>query len=233
LDWRYFYVDDDQRGHVTCGIARLVAGALLRRVKKLTDFLDPIWKRRTEMSGKNPSVLGFHVEYLILLHIRLHGCLAAGPEFGETKTEESFGGNMPVTRIPEFKGCILYRPGSFNFPAVDAILVYRDKGNAKAVTVGIQVTIAGVHSDSEEKFFRQWEDWQAHVDCENIEFRFLWIVENHRNRKRAIVVPEKTLTLRGGTKVVTPQYTSIETTVKEVDQGIGRSLERARELASR
>jgi hypothetical protein len=62
LDWRYFYVDDDQRGHVTCGVVRLVARALHRRHKKLTDILDPIWQQRTVMSGKNPSVLGFHVE---------------------------------------------------------------------------------------------------------------------------------------------------------------------------
>jgi hypothetical protein len=227
LDWRYFYVDDDRRCHVTCGVVRLVARALLRRQKKLSDLLDP----RTVMSGKNPAALGFHVEYLIVLHFWLHGCLVAGPEFGETRMEESSGGDMPTSLEPDFEGSILYRPASFNFRAVDAILVHREKGNAKAVIVGIQVTIAGAHSDLEEKFFRRWEDWQALMNCENIEFRFLWIVENRRNRKREIVVPAKTRKLNGRTIVVAPQYTSIETTVKEVDLFIGRRLEWAREWA--
>ena len=42
LDWRYFYVDDDECGRTTCGVARLAAGALLRRVENINDFRDPV-----------------------------------------------------------------------------------------------------------------------------------------------------------------------------------------------
>jgi hypothetical protein len=229
LDWRYFYVENDKRGQTTCGIVRLVAGALLRRVKKLSDFQDPVWKDRMVMSGKNPSVLGFHVEYLILHHIYRHGCLEAGPEFGETGCEKVFHEDRPPSLDTSFDGTILYRPASFNFRAVDGILVYRAKGNVKAVIVGIQVTIAGAHSDSEEKFLRLWEDWQAHVNCENIEFRFLWIVENRRGPKEE-EVPAKTRELRGRT-IEVPQFTRYIKTVEEVDGVIGGSLKRARDLA--
>jgi len=238
LDWRYFYVDDDKRGHTTCGIVRLVAGALLRRVKKLNDFRDPVWQDRMVMSGKNPSVLGFHVEYLILLHIYRHGCLEAGPEFAKTGREMVFHEDLPPSLEPDFDGTILYRPASFNFPAVDGILVCRVKADektnakAKAVVVGIQVTIARVHGDVEEIFFRSWKWWMVHMKCdENIEFRFLWIVENCEGRMEE-KVPAKTREHKSGTKVVTPEYKCMVTTVEEVDRVIGGSLKRARELAS-
>jgi len=261
LDWRYFYVDNDMRGHTTCGIVRFVAGALLRRVKNIDDFGDPVWMRNTKMSGKNPSVLGFHVEYLILHHIYRYGCSAAGTEFGETESQEVFHEALPSSLKPNFGGTILYRPASFNFPAVDGILAYRTKGEKKdkkrnkkrkkegklegstegnqkgddeetkkAVVVGIQITIAGAHSDSEEDFFSRWEDWKAHMNCENIEFRFLWIVENRRGRMEE-KVPAKTRKLRGQTIEVAPQFTRYIKTVEEVDRVIGGSLKRARELA--
>jgi hypothetical protein len=275
LDWRYFYVDDDKRGHTTCGVVRLVAGALLRRVKNIDDFGDPVWLRKTEMSGKNPSVLGFHVEYLILRHIYRYGCLSAGPEFAKTGREKVFHEDLPPSLEPDFDGTILYRPASFNFRAVDGILVCRveeegkgnnaenkkrktgnQKGNKKrkkegnlegstkgnqkeddeetkkAVVVGIQITIAGAHSDSEEDFFSRWEDWKAHMNCENIEFRFLWIVEN-RSAPVEEKVPAKTRELRGQMIEVAPQFTRYIKTVEEVDRVIGGSLKRARELARR
>jgi hypothetical protein len=275
LDWRYFYVENDKRGQTTCGIVRLVAGALLRRVKKLSDFQDPVWKDRMVMSGKNPSVLGFHVEYLILHHIYRHGCLEAGPEFGETGCEKVFHEDWPPSLDTSFDGTILYRPAPFNFRAVDGILVCRtkeekkdkkgnnaenkkrktwnQKGNKKrkkegnlegstegnqkgddeetkkAVVVGIQITIAGAHSDSEGDFFSRWEEWKDRMNCENIEFRFLWIVENRRGPKEE-EVPAKTRELRGRT-IEVPQFTRYIKTVEEVDGVIGGSLKRARDLA--
>jgi hypothetical protein len=74
FDWRYFYVDDKGIGHTTCGIARLVTGALLRRVTNINYFQEPVWEQRTQMSYRNPSVLGFQIGYLILKHINRHGC---------------------------------------------------------------------------------------------------------------------------------------------------------------
>jgi len=231
MDWRYFYVDDDESGHTTCGVVRLAAGALLRRVKNINDFRDLVWVTKMEMSGRNPVVLGFHVEHLTLLQIFLRGCLVAGNEFWETQTVEVFDKTMPPALKQDFEGTILYWPASFNFRAVDGILAYREKVNKKAVVVGIQITIARRHSDSEMNFISCWKHWKSNMQCENIESRFLWILENCGNREQEIVVPAKTRELKDRTIVVTPRYTSIETTVKEVDKAIGRSLERARESA--
>ena len=105
-----------------------------------------------------------------------------------------------------------------------------DEETKKAVVVGIRITIAGAHSDSEEDFFSRWEDWKAHMNCENIEFRFLWIVENRRGRMEE-KVPAKTRKLRGQTIEVAPQFTRYIKTVEEVDRVIGGSLKRARESA--
>ena len=58
--------------------------------------------------------------------------------------------------------------------AVDAILATRvrrtKKDDAKAITIGVQVTEASSHSDSGGAFMKSWAG--------ETEFWFLWIVEN-------------------------------------------------------
>ena len=84
-----------------------MAGALLRRVKNINEFRDPVWETKTEMGGNNPAVLRFHVEYLVLHQIFLRGCLAAGLEFKETGSEGIFAADMPTAPKRGFERSIL------------------------------------------------------------------------------------------------------------------------------
>jgi len=72
--------------------------------------------------------------------------------------------------LPREGKCVLYLPGAFNFPAIDAMVIDRcwkndkdskantvSKKDKKSVTVyPIQITIADQHSDSEAKFIERW-----------------------------------------------------------------------------
>lgn len=52
-------------------------------------------------------------------------------------------------------GTTFYIPRDFNYKAIDAILVHINKSKKEAVVVGIQITIAKDHSDSEVLFMQQ------------------------------------------------------------------------------
>jgi hypothetical protein len=244
LDWRYFFVDQEGVGHATCGFARHVAKGLLLTIVNIRDFHDPLWEANLVFSGKNRSVLGYHVEYLVLRKILHQGCLTAGAEFGQKGSHLVFRGEIPRPLKDDFEGWILYIPSSPNFRAVDGILVYRSgvKGaknatgeaggtTTKGVVVGIQITIAGAHSDSEEKFFSNWKDWTAILKSDEIEFRFLWIVQDISSRQREESIPERKRQPRSGRVTMRPKYTRLAATVKDVAPITGTSLERANELA--
>jgi hypothetical protein len=44
----------------------------------------PMWEQETQLSGKDPPVLRYNVEYLMLKHIVVNDCLVAGTEFETT-----------------------------------------------------------------------------------------------------------------------------------------------------
>jgi len=72
----------------------------------------------------------------------------------------------------------LYIPVSFNYRAVDTILMVVDKQKYEAIITGVQITISKTHSDSEAKFFADWEWWCGIAGCATVSFRFLWIIED-------------------------------------------------------
>jgi hypothetical protein len=88
------------------------------------------------MSWRSTSALGYKIEYLILKHVLLYGCLIADAEFEGTRTRKVFSIARPSALAAKFHGTIVYLPAPFNFRALDGILAYRAKGNEKAV-VGI------------------------------------------------------------------------------------------------
>jgi hypothetical protein len=101
-----------------------------------------------------------------------------------------------------------FQPQEFHGNSTESLCVglcYTRCRIARGIVVGIQIAIAGTHSDSEQKFLRQWKDWMAKMDCGDIEFRFLWIVENTGSTEREELVPECTRKTRSETVMVTPK----------------------------
>ena len=231
IDWRYFYVSDGE-GNATSVIARRAGAEYLRSVMSPNHFLGAQWFYSLRMAGGNPSILGFFVEQMVLSWISLEGCMYAGEMFGGRPKTVLFTSPHPPADIKR-PGFTCYIPSAFNFRAVDAILVF--VGNEKAVVVGVQITIAKTHSDSEEAFFQEWNSWMHKlvVPSKNIEFKFLWIVEDRGEIQGEENIPPKTLALRGREGIIHPAFVRLVVTVGEINQEIGRKLQIARDLAER
>ena len=192
------------------------------------EFLSRHWYRSLHMAGKNPSVLGFFTETMLLSWIANNGCSAAGSEFQSLNSVLLFDDSKPVIR---HDSCSLYIPTSFSYRAVSAILVMADSYRDKATITAVQITISKTHSDSEAKFFADWEWWHGSVGCSTVRFRFLWIVEDVGQNPAIESIQPVQRPLRGKTKVLCPGFERRYASVKDVSKDIGQALEKARTLA--
>ncbi|KAF8462175.1 hypothetical protein BDZ91DRAFT_850755 [Kalaharituber pfeilii] len=176
LDGRFFYRDATGVGRVTCDIARAVGASRLREVDNLADFVTKSWMKRISHSGANPSVLGFLVERVVLGILVQHGTTLAGPEFAKPLHPVKFSGTLPQSPPSKNNTPVIYIPTAYNYEGVDAILVTRiqKKKNepARCVIVGIQVTIAQNHSNSEEAFMKTWMGWDELAGGKRLNFGF-------------------------------------------------------------
>jgi len=130
----------------------------------------------------NKSVSGFMIEYAVLSSIRTKG-LAIGEDIGTPmkleRFEESQNFDTKVRDMP-----VLYRPETFNFRAIDGIIVLvKPKRNAKGKNqprkpkmfmFPFRIAVAGSHSGSHEKFFElYYNKWTKELSNFDVEIQFL------------------------------------------------------------
>ena len=233
LDARFYYRDGSGIGQTSCHLARIVGAARVRALQTFSSFTEKSWLNRIAHAGENPAVLGFLVERAVLGIMVKTGTEHAGVEFSRGLVQQVFSGpfpDKPPTR-PDFP--VIYIPTAFNYHAVDAILatkVHKRRHPTKAIVVGIQVTIAGSHSASEEGFMKNWRQWHQVMGCDSTEFKFVWIVEHHVNGLTAdwTDIPEKIVKVRAAEKVVYPSYQRKYVTIMNLDASLGEQLKKAR-----
>jgi hypothetical protein len=257
LDWRYFY-EIGRVGHSTCGIARRVMTTFLRCDVFLGDFLRNRWAVGLE-TCQNPSTLGFCVEQMILGSIALNGCLIAGEMFDHRKVQiQRF--NTVLPDLIQGDSLVLYVPTACNYHAVDAIMVSmeimkvsepntsnattgRKNGKKKpptamkrkvATVLGIQITIAAHHSDSERNFFAStWPGLATQLkSADSVRTKFLLIKESISNEPRSTEIAENTIKLKDKKVLKNPAYQRIMATVDNISEDVAQRLVRARELLS-
>jgi hypothetical protein len=66
-------------------------------------------------------------------------------------------------------------PETFNYPAIDTLILHIDNTKVKAHLLPMQVTIAKTHSNSEDHFFRHWSDWIRMLQNYEVSCTFLWV----------------------------------------------------------
>ena len=197
LDWRHFFVTKEV-GSSICGIARKAAAEYLRAVGTAKNFLTLKWHDSLRNGENNLSIVGFFTQQMLLSWISLNGCKAAGDVFSPRPDTVHFSSSsLPLpSRGPGFK---FYVPVSHHFKAVDAILVHLSADTVpKATVIGVQITIAKTHSDSESLFFHNWRWWSEKLGLPegNVAFKFLWILEDVGTRPGEQVVLKQTQPLR-------------------------------------
>ncbi|KAF8415888.1 hypothetical protein BGX38DRAFT_1245015 [Terfezia claveryi] len=211
LDGRYFFLDEHGIGRSSCNIARMVGAARLREIENLAEFAEKPWKKRIADCNDNPAVLGFNIERVVLGLLIKQGTIYAGVEFSKAPTLDKFMGRFPIYP-PKKTTPTIYVPTTYNYEGK------KDESapSRKAIVVGVQVTIANQHSDSESMFLNSWRAWEELMGSDTIEFRFLW-------------VPKKTRMVRSREYLVHPGYTRRYISFMTFDNDLGTSVKRARE----
>ena len=193
------------------------AGArYLRSVVSADDFLTPHWYSSLRIAGSNPSVLGFFTEQMLLSWISREGCTSAGDQFGGRPKSTVFDGSKPQVNLED--GVSLYIPIRLNFRAVDAIMVSMDKKRDEAIVVGLQITITKRHTDSEAKFFRDWQWWTTVLGCRRVFFRFVWVVEDTAGKPYQERIGQSVRVTRESRTIHSPAFRRIYASVMDVSK---------------
>ena len=144
-----------------------------------------------------------------------------------------FSARHPLVSPPD-PGSTLYIPTNYHYRGVDAIFLsfVRTSSPPKASIVGIQITIAKCHSDSETLFFQDWQRWveKLELPAENVSFRFLWVYEDICLRPPLETMPEINKILRGSEKLSRPAFTRMVAANSSISPDIGHQLRVVRGL---
>jgi hypothetical protein len=149
-DLRYFYVDADRIGHYTCGVAFVT---MMRQLRSRTEqFCREEWYA-TVQASKNPVVQGFVAEDICLAAIGKDGLSSIHDQLRQISTA--------IFEVkPDWNICIhsehicyLYIPSTYNFKAVDGVILLLDRYHMTAHMFPIQITLSLRERDSDEVFF--------------------------------------------------------------------------------
>jgi len=225
LDGRYFYIDESGYGRSTCGITRAHASRCIQQLQAISQFVSPEWLIRLSLAKSNPSVRGFILEKIAIAHLLTRGCSAAGPAFNHPLRLVDFSGQYPTPRAStvqhDQQWPAIYVPLTFNYGSIDCALVNIKKNSNGKVTgtvIGIQITCAKEHENSRKSFMERSDDWRVILLCDNIKFKFLWIVKGLPKGKQAMkwVVLEQT-----------PRHEEMWLRVSDLTPEIGKTLDEA------
>lgn len=219
IDHRYFYLDANGYGHYSCGLARQAMTEFLRTNAEEGVFLGPEWHRTLDIFKDNPSVIGFTIEQMVISRITASGiqskfCLPPA------KTITFPGG---ITWLSKHEGHAYYVPIRFNQKAIDLLFVSVDQATNSAHVVGIQITVAKNHKDSETAFYADRDQWLIGLEGLDVKMSFIWIHDGARGKAE---VKKQLKELRGREVVTRPDYTAYWVSIDQVDADLARTLAR-------
>ena len=158
-DARYFYVTDDEQpspsavldptvalqrvGHTIGRFVDRAVAAMAREYKRPQLLSNHFWTASIARHVSNPSMLGFLVEQAVLsflsddqvLRTMLRGVVDLPADV--RPWVQLFDTDKETSAIITDKDLVLYIPKSFNYPAVDAVLLHTQR-------TGLQVPLTGV-----------------------------------------------------------------------------------------
>lgn len=214
-DLRYFYVDEDQIGRYTCGVA--FEAMLLALRTRTEQFCVEAWYSAVRMST-NPVVQGFLAEQI---------CLSSIAKAGLTVVDESLGRMETATfeTVPEWQPFLnsghsrcLFLPTAYNFKAVDGVILLLNRTNSTAHMFPIQITLSVRHRDSDDVFYtRMWWNWVRPLEEAgfHVQSTFVWIDKNQPTDE---IKPTVIKSFRSGSKVVRPEYRVVRVGIGKVDR---------------
>jgi hypothetical protein len=226
IDHRYFY-ELEELGNPTCGLVRnAVADQLLDQGIYFadTDFLPSL-----PLVIDNPSITGFMIEHAVLSSIHSNG-LPIGAGLGTSMELRLFKNPPDFEKVVTDKP-VLYRPESFNFKAIDGMIVLikldevndekktkKTNSKKKLLMFPLQITVApATHLDSREIFFEEYGSWITDLFQFDVEVQFLWISPECRDSQEYLASEEPKW----------PKHLERYIPLKDVNKGIWEKYEYA------
>lgn len=199
-DLRHFYIDANDIGQCTCGVAFESMMSILRE-HRLKDFCDQEWYFAVERSP-NPIVKGYLAEHICLCSILQNGLSAVSSTL--TRLDNSSFEAQPNWNnlVSTDKTRCLYILTAFNFRAVDGVILHVNHKSKSAHMYPIQITISNRFKNSDEDFYRSlWPTWVKPL--EEVKFKvestFVWIDSAQPdNGTKSLQIK----TLRSGVRIV-------------------------------
>jgi hypothetical protein len=214
-DCRYFYFDDQDIGHCTCGVAFETMMSILRE-HRLDHFRDPGWYTAVRRSSENPLVQRYLAEHICLSSIAHRGLLAVSAELGPL-SHSSFHQQPILARLLSTDNTRhLYVSTAHNSRPVDGVVLVVDRHAKQAHVYPIQITLTMRHKKPDEDFYTTtWQEWVAPLEGLGftVKSTFIWVDRKRPARLRPTLVKE----FRSGTKIVRPEYRTIHIGIEQVN----------------
>ncbi|RPB22040.1 hypothetical protein L211DRAFT_851018 [Terfezia boudieri ATCC MYA-4762] len=187
-----------------------------------SEYVSPEWLIRLSLAKSNSSVRAFIFEKIVIAHPLIRGCSAAGPAFNHPLRLVDFSGQYPTPRASTVQNyqqwLAIYVLLTFNYGSIDCALVNIKKNSNGKVTgtiIGIQITCAKKHENSQKSFMERSDDWRMILLCDNIKFKFPWIVKGLPKGKRWVVMEQ------------TARHEEMWLRVSDLAPEIGKTLDKA------
>ena len=134
----------------------------------------------------NPCITEFIIEQAVLSRISFHGLNIAGKGIDTPMSVVSFSDSFPNFRTDIIRQPVLYCPQEFNYPGIDAIIVWigpkpiTKSTRPKLFMYPLQITLTpdrhSVCSGSHRTFFNNYKSWTEHLEEKfDVVPTFLWI----------------------------------------------------------
>ena len=223
-DLRYFYIDRDDIGHFTCGVAFETMMLLLKQ-HRLSQFCGEEWYSAVGRSSVNPVVQGFLAEHICLSQIASHGLLTVSPSLGRmshTSFEVQPNWSEQLSSTHSAQTVRLYIPTAYNFKAVDAAILRCDSKTVHMYLIQIKLSMR--HKLSDQAFYQDmWREWVRPFEegGYSVKSTFVWI---DKKQPANHIEPALVKELRSGLKTMQPEYHSIHIGIEQVDQRLARIL---------
>jgi len=224
-DVRYFYFDEQEVAHSTCGIASQTLMDHYREKRLHTIEVD-LWCDTIRSSG-NPTVRGYLAEQVCIAAVRRYGLPAVDLNLTSFSRHETFD-DVPIWRDffeSNYSRC-LFVPKTFNYADIDAAILLVDRPQSTAHLYFIQITIAKKHKNYQDTFYtNQWRKWTNGIPRaykEGLSSSFIWIDENGpTDPKKKGPVDRRT---QSGIMAVHPEYISYHVGIEFVDEKLHQAL---------
>ncbi|KAJ7721546.1 hypothetical protein DFH07DRAFT_946853 [Mycena maculata] len=227
-DPRYFYFDDDGRGHCVCGLARDTMIPLLR-MEDLNVFTSDAWYSAVRCG--RPSTRNSAIAQICLTRIGAGGLTQADAQ-GHAMRVCTFRQN-PVFgwmfeeawRSPRGTSSFLCIPGSEVCTVLNAVILRINPSHKTAHLLPLQISTAQTCTDLASLFFAvTWHRWEAAIKDEGFKVVNTFVCVDSHTPESADVISAATA-LRDKVTFISPQYTVRNLTVGLLDPKLGRILQ--------